>query len=198
MERLGSDEHVFHGFLAVGLVAVCHFLAGDAIGGPGYSVEALLADVFLAVEADAVGAFFDAEQSATHVAEQGAVAVEVANGKFALGGVLDFIQSVGAFSISMPSRLTITRINSASFFLRASLYLLSSCLVIVLFSFCLLLSSFTANSFLVCSPAYGDPDWESVALRTLAGCLSLSAQVAVVNIYSTKKIDGSFKISSGP
>jgi len=72
------------------------FLTGEAAGGPGEGLEALLADRFLAVDTEAIGAGLEAAEGRADFAEDAGVPIDAADGEIAFGGGLDFIHLVRA------------------------------------------------------------------------------------------------------
>src|SRR5580704_14853226 len=91
------DEEIVESLVAFFLVLVGNLLALDAERRPRHCIQALGADVLLTVEADSIGSVINAMQSCTDVAEQVGLAVQVADGQLALGGVLYFVQGVRTF-----------------------------------------------------------------------------------------------------
>src|SRR5579863_4447280 len=70
-DRLGLgrvDEDVLEAFVAFFLILISDFLTLDAVGRPGYRMQALDTDVFLAVQAHTERAFVDPVQGRAYVA----------------------------------------------------------------------------------------------------------------------------------
>jgi hypothetical protein len=76
-------------------LAVNFLLAGYAISGPGNGVETLLGYVFFAAQAEAKNIFFDSTEGRLDVLQEGRLAIQLANGYFAIQLVLEPVELVG-------------------------------------------------------------------------------------------------------
>ena len=75
-------------------ISVRPFLARDAESGPRHSVQALVTNLFIALETHAVGALSNPVQGCLHVAQEPRVTFETACDHFSLRGQLHFVQRV--------------------------------------------------------------------------------------------------------
>src|SRR5260370_2550103 len=80
-----------------GLVAISDFLALDTECRPRHCRQALWTDVLFAMKAHAERALIDAAQRSAHVSQEVRFAVQIANGKFPLRGVLHFVECIRTF-----------------------------------------------------------------------------------------------------
>jgi hypothetical protein len=76
-------HHVLSAFPLIG-----PYLAGNTVRRPGQGVEPLRVDAFFATQADAPSAVVDGRRGPTHFAQQSRAAIQIADGKLRLDGIL--------------------------------------------------------------------------------------------------------------
>jgi hypothetical protein len=96
-------------------LAVNFLLARYAIGGPGNGVEAFLRDILFAAQTDAKNIFFDSSERRFHVLQERRLAIQLANGYFAIQLVLEPANSSAAGSMRISSRAELPDNNSLRF-----------------------------------------------------------------------------------